>query len=298
MNTSQLCHKALYYRNVDEYLAGCIPFVEEGLRAGEAVLVAVPEPNLSLLRAALPRAGVRFANMARSGRNPGAIIPWVLHAFLADQLKWARVIGEPIWPGRTDVEYPACVQHEALINVALADRPATILCPYDQARLPPSVIEDANRTHPMLTTGTSPDYADPSDIVAAFNQPLPPPPKSAATLVFGAEDLRTVRAFVVEHAPLPFDRLIDVEMAVNEIATNAVAHTPGPGVLRIWTEPGLVVCEVSDPGRFTNELAGRLPPPFGSGRGRGLLLANHVCDLVRRYSGPDGTTIRLQLNQA
>ena len=36
--------------------------------------------------------------------------------------KHVRVIGEPIWPGRSDLEYPACVQHEALINRAFAVR--------------------------------------------------------------------------------------------------------------------------------------------------------------------------------
>jgi anti-sigma regulatory factor (Ser/Thr protein kinase) len=236
--------------------------------------------------------------MAHAGRNPGAIIPWVLHDFLAKQSTGpARVIGEPIWPGRSATEYPACVQHEALINVLLADRKATILCPYDQARLPPEAIADAMTTHPRLTTGDSPSYTDPAAVVAAFNQPLPPPPYFAAVLDYGPDDLRKVREFVTQHANLPTERLIDLELAVNEIATNAVSHTPGPGVVRVWNEPGVLVCEISDPGPFTNTLAGRLPPPAGSGRGRGLLLANNVCDLVRRYTGQDGTTIRLCMNQ-
>ena len=47
-----------------------------------------------------------------------------------------------MWVGRSAVEYPACVEHEALINLALADRPVTILCSYDAARLEPAVLTD------------------------------------------------------------------------------------------------------------------------------------------------------------
>jgi anti-sigma regulatory factor (Ser/Thr protein kinase) len=300
MTTSQLLHTALLYADPDDLVTGALPFIHDGLAAGEPVLVAVPEPNLTLLRAALGDSddGVRFVDMARAGRNPAAIIPWVLHPFLAEHPSGhARIIGEPIWSGRTDIEYPVCVQHEALINVVLADHSATILCPYDLSALPPDVIAHAEGTHPRLGTDISAGYADPSAIVASFNQPLPAPPPFAATLTFRADDLREVRAFVLKHADLPTEQLIDLEMAVNELATNAVAHTPGPGTIRIWAEPGRFICDISDPGPFTNELAGRLPPSPSSGRGRGLLLANHVCDLVRRYSGPSGTTIRLHVRR-
>lgn len=56
-----------------------------------------------------------------------------------------RVIGEPIRPGRSDVEYPACVQHEVLINMTFADCAATILCPYDVVGLDPAVVADAHQ---------------------------------------------------------------------------------------------------------------------------------------------------------
>jgi hypothetical protein len=73
-------HEALYYGDLDEYLTGTLPFVREGLAQGEAVLVAVPEPRLGELRAALGTdiADVRFIDMADAGRNPNRIIPWVL----------------------------------------------------------------------------------------------------------------------------------------------------------------------------------------------------------------------------
>lgn len=299
-------HEALFYRDAAEYVAGTVLFVRAGLDAGEPVLIAVPSANLSLVRDALgdDAERVRLADMTRAGRNPGRIIPHVLHAFLEENRgDRVRVIGEPIWAGRSATEYPACVQHEALINLAFAGRPATILCPYDARGLTESALSDAERTHPVLVDGDvralSDGYGDPGAVVEAFNQPLPAPPVPAPTLVYNASQLSGVRRFVVEHAGkagLAPDRLDDFEMAVNEVATNAVAHTPGPGTLRLWSEPGVVVCEISDPGRFTNLLAGRIPPPPSSGGGRGLLLVNHVCDLVRLHAEPTGTKIRLYMN--
>ena len=117
-----------------------MPFIRDGLAAGEPVAVAVPGPNLRLIRDALgaDAAQVLLRDMTVAGRNPGRIIPTVLLAFAnAHPGRRVRLIGEPIWPGRSAAEYPACAQHEALINAAFAGRPATILCPYNTELLNP-----------------------------------------------------------------------------------------------------------------------------------------------------------------
>src|SRR2546423_1576759 len=186
-------HPALFYAGPDEYLAGTVPFIEAGLAAGEPVMVAVPGDNLERIRAALGPAANRVVlhNMQLAGRNPGRIIPGVLLAFAAAHAGrpvriigepiWAGrsraggppagsapagrpasggapaagrvgIAGEPIWAGRSPLESPACAQHEALINTAFAGRDATILCPYDTTRLDPDWVRDAYRTHPVVWT--------------------------------------------------------------------------------------------------------------------------------------------------
>jgi anti-sigma regulatory factor (Ser/Thr protein kinase) len=300
-------HEALLYADTDEYLAGTLSFLRAGLAADEPSLVAVPGANLALIRDGMgATAGqVRFVDMSEAGRNPGRIIPSVLHAFVDQHTpRRVRIIGEPIWPGRSATEYPACVQHEALINDAFAGRSATILCPYDSKGLDPDVIGDAARTHPIMVHGDdrrpSDGYADPGDVVAAFNRPLPEPAGSPPMLTFDVEDLPAVRQFVAHHATrmgLPAERIGDVQLAINELATNSIIHAGGPGVLRVWydAEGGHVVCEIRDSGRFTDRLAGRIPPSVTSEGGRGLLLVNYLCDLVRVHTGEAQTTIRLYL---
>ena len=245
--------------------------------------------------------------MTDAGRNPGRIIPRLRCAFVDEHpAQSTRVIGEPIWAGRSAAEYPACVQHEALINVAFADRPVTIVCPYDTARLDPAVLADAECTHPLLIEHgqwrPNPDFADPATVVQSFNQPLPEPAEVPTTLVFTAPDgprqVRRVTHEVAEREGLTGRRLTDLLLAVNEIAVNTLLHTGRPGIFSIWRDRGEIVCQVHDSGHLADPLAGRHhPAPYdlAEAGGHGLRLVHDVCDLVRVHTQPDATTIRLHM---
>jgi anti-sigma regulatory factor (Ser/Thr protein kinase) len=295
-------HPALFYRGDAEYLAGTVPFVLDGLAAGAPVAVAVPGRNLELLRAELGAEAERvlLMDMTEAGRNPGRIIPGVLRSFADDHPdQQVRIIGEPIWASRSELEYPACVQHEALINAAFTGRDVTILCPYDAARLTPEVLADAEATHPVLIDSAgqrdSAAYA-PDQVVAAYNRPLPDPDLPAdAFTVTSAADVGVVRRVARDHARdagLPADRVADVELVVTELATNSIEHGGGVGTVRLWTDDGLLVCEVRDQGTFADPLAGRRPAQLNQIRGRGLLLVNHLADLVRLHTNVAGTVLR------
>ncbi len=305
--TTSFDHPVLFYRDAEEYLAGTVPFVTAGLAAGEPVMVAVPGANLDLIRHGLGPAAdrVRMHDMADAGRNPGRILPGVLLAFAATHSgQRVRIIGEPIWPGRTEVEYPACVQHEALINAAFHQREAAVLCPYDAANLDQEAIDDAYRTHPVIAEAAarrpSPAYADPALVAAEFNRPLPDPPDHALSMEIDTDTLAVLRRFVTDHAGaagLDPERTIDLAIAVNELATNTLEHGGGDGSLAAWPEDGHLVCQLRDSGHIGDPLAGRIPAPPDQPRGRGLVLVNQVCDLVRIHTTPDGTTIRLQMRR-
>jgi len=298
-----LRHDALFYLGDEDYVAGIRSFVEAGLAAGEPVLIAVPGARLDLLRAAFTQAELRFVDMARDGRNPAWIIPGVLHAFDAEHGgRRVRIVGEPIWPERSATVYPRCVQHEALINIVLADRPVSILCPYDAVRLGVDAIADAASTHPFLIRDgdrqPSAGYGCPEEVVDAFNVPFPAPSPSAATLFFDASGLSGMRAMVAAlatEAGLSADRVEDLRIATNEIATNAVVHSGRPAVVRVWPDEEGVVCEVTGTSVLTDRLAGRIPPAPAADRGRGLFLANYLCDLVQVHTDETSTTVRLHV---
>lgn len=302
---STFVHPALLYADPVEYLAGTIPFIQGGLDGGEPVMVAVPGDNLDLIRSALgvDAKHVVLRDMGVAGRNPGRIIPAVLLAFAAEHAgKPVRVIGEPVWAGRSAAEYPACAQHEALINAAFRERDAAILCPYDTSRLDPVWLADAYRTHPVMWTPTarwdSPHYTDPYAVAASFAVPLGAAPAGAATIEVRRGTLAAIRRFAADRAReagLHPDRVDDLTIAVSELAANSVVHADG-GTLAVWTEDGQLLCQVDDTGHIDDPLAGRVPVAADEATGgRGLLLVNQLCDLVRMHSRPGATSVRLYL---
>jgi len=80
---------------------------------------------------------------------------------------WVRVVGEPVWLGRSRAEVAAWMRYESILNLSLAMSPATIMCPYDARSLPDRVVESARRNHPEMvrdgTAASSPAYHDPED---------------------------------------------------------------------------------------------------------------------------------------
>jgi len=300
-------HDALFYTDAASYRSGCLDFVRAGLEQDEPVLVAVPQPGLGLLRSALSEAEsarVRTADMAQAGRNPGRIIGTVLTAFVREHAgQRVRIIGEPIWAGRTEDEYPACAEHEALINVALGDAPAYILCPYDVRRLGREWLTDATRTHPTLAADgerwTSPAYTAPVALAAYLDQPPEPAPPEADVLVIGpTTGPSTARRFVHDYAQatgMSEGRLRNLRTAVQELVVNTVVHAGGSGLLMIWTVGRQVVCQVQDGGRITDPLVGRRPPAPPA-VGHGLFTVHQVCDLVRVHRRREGTLVRIHVN--
>jgi anti-sigma regulatory factor (Ser/Thr protein kinase) len=304
-----LRHWALFYRDVAEYTGGVLPFLRAGLAAGEPVAAAVPAYRLAELRTSLGHDArhVRLLDMTEEGRNPGRIIAGVLRAFVDEHPdRRVRIVGEPVWPARTDVEYPACVQHEALINLALADRDATILCPYDAAGLDLHVLADAVATHPVLVdeSGERPSPAyDPAHMIGAYNVALDSVEERAPAtrFMFSVSNLRQTRQYAVAQGRrlgLSEAALADLELIVSELASNSVLHGGGRGTLCVWAADGHLVCEVRDAGVITDPLAGRRRPSADRPGGRGLLLVNHLADLVRVHTGQAGTTMRVYLRTA
>jgi anti-sigma regulatory factor (Ser/Thr protein kinase) len=304
LSADPFVHPALFYRGDDEYLAGTVPFVTDGLAAGEPVAVAAPAANLALLRDALGSdAGqVRMLDMTDVGRNPGRIIPGVLRAFAdAHRDGHVRIIGEPIWPQRSDHEYPACVQHEALINHAFTGRHVTILCPYDAQRLDPLVLADAARTHPLLLDAAGQQHSDayaPDEVIAAYNHDLDAP-AGATTIAVDARSLVGLRRMAAEMTArlgLSAQRRDDVLLVLTELATNSIEHARSVATVLLGTEGDHLVCQVRDTGHLTDPLVGRRPEAAGQIRGRGLLMVNQLADLVRVHTSPQGTTIEARFS--
>ena len=254
-------HEALLYDGAESLLAGAAPFV----RTDEPVLIAArPDSPLRALD----------AEFAEIPRNPARIIP-LWRDFVDAHDGPVRGIGEPIWAGRSGTELVECQLHEALLNRAF-DQDFTLLCPYDTATLDEAVILEARRSHPHVDGAPSHSYREAGFPLA----PLPPPPPGAHLLGFDLDSLHEVRRFVDVHGGDP-----DFVLAIDELAANSIRHGGGRGIVRLWTDRGSLVCEVRDQGRIADPLAGRHRPADDAVGGRGLWIANQVCDLVQIRPG-------------
>ena len=300
----RLVHAAFFYRDVDQYLGTLAPFILEGVALGEQVLVAVPPEKLQLLRRALggQPPGVRLSDMAEGGGNPARMFTLFADATASDPNQPVRMVGEPVWPGRHGDVYAACVENEALWNMAFADRPLVTLCPYDAAGLDAAVVADARATHPQIWDGGAvvPNTDFEGDAaLRRCEEELSTDPAAARFSVDALTDLTPARAFAraqAESLGLPADRMADLELIVGELTANSLKYTGGGCSLALWPKTGGMVCEVRDGGRLDDPLAGRRPAGVHATGGRGLMLVNAMADLVRIQRKSDGTVVQAHLD--
>jgi anti-sigma regulatory factor (Ser/Thr protein kinase) len=297
-----LRHMSFFYQSLADYRAALSPFVRAGLAHREPVLLAVPQPSVALPDwPAGSSALLTVTDMAELGRNPARIIP-ALRSFAERHLGHrARIITESVWPGRSPAEAQEAARNDALVDLALADMRATVVCPFAATGLPAAALSDATRAHQwqLQQEAVRPNsqYSALDNAPAAISVPLAPVPPEADTVQY-TTDLRPVRAMVTaacHRAGLSVMQTTDMTLAVSEIAANTLRHTKAGGVTQAWLCDGELLCQISDTGHITDPLAGILKPAADQPGGLGLWLVNQLCDLVELRTGDTGTVIRLHI---
>lgn len=168
-----LGHLALIYDSDEQFLAAALPFVVEGASRSDGVLVVTAPRRLGLLRDAIGDVGVvEFIDWSAGYDSPtGALNRY--RAFVTERSErgapWVRILGEPLWAGRTDTEVEEWIRYESMINLSFATLPATIICPYDARSVPDRVLAGARCTHPEVAdpdgAATSLAYREPEDLL-------------------------------------------------------------------------------------------------------------------------------------
>jgi transcriptional regulator with XRE-family HTH domain len=167
-------HQALLYRLDEELLDSAVPFIAAGIDRREPVLAVTTKANVKLLRERLEPAGeqVEFAESETWYTEPAAALE-SYRSFAAAKLEagapWVRIVGEPVWAGRSRPEVRLWTRYESLLNLVFASWPVTILCPYDERSVRPQIVSEACRTHPHTIAkgrvADSSDYAIPGGFI-------------------------------------------------------------------------------------------------------------------------------------
>jgi anti-sigma regulatory factor (Ser/Thr protein kinase) len=294
-------HEAMPYDSVEDLLAQVSEFLEPGLRRGEVVMVVVEQAKTAAFRNAFGRR-VEVSAMDEVAPNPGRLVSLWQQFLERSCAPGDRVwgVGEPVYPGRPPAELVEAQIHERLLDRAFADSPYHLLtvCPYDIDGLSPDVLDEMERSHLYILEGgqttENPRFRPEDQAIFDGELPAPPIPEDWFT-PFTAVGLAGLRRDLAEQARdlgVRSERIPDLLLAVNEIATNSVLYAGG-GSLGVWPDDGHMVCEVRDRGYIRDELVGRKRPDPAQERGRGIWITHQVSDLVQLRSGPSGTRVRI-----
>jgi transcriptional regulator with XRE-family HTH domain len=167
---TMLEHSAFCYRTDDQFRSIIGPFLAEGVERSEAVLVVTTAANIELAREHLGEDAqrVEFVDSSDWYSTPIAALRGFrsfCDARLNDGSEWVRVVGEPVWAGRSDGEARVWTRYESLFNLVFSAFPLTVICPYDERSVAPEIVRQAHLTHLNTVddrgTSQNPDYTDP-----------------------------------------------------------------------------------------------------------------------------------------
>jgi anti-sigma regulatory factor (Ser/Thr protein kinase) len=309
-SSGRYLHDALFYDDREQLVATAVPFLLEGLDAGDAAVVATSAETASLLREAVdgdPRVHVLERGDVYRARTPTAITTFrqLAEQRLTEGVRRVRVVGEVNF-GDTERDWLEWQRYESVINEALSNWPLWGLCVFDTQRLPEPVVESARKTHPWVTTATSrsanPEFVAPADYLRSLPIPAEPlqdtPPRLWASDVADFVGLRHAVAAELSTVDASRDTIEDYLLAVDEMTSNAVRHGKPPVSLRLWVGEDRIVCSIDDQGPGSDDPFAGYGPAHGndlSRGGMGLWLARQLCDHVDISGDDDGAHVRLTI---
>jgi anti-sigma regulatory factor (Ser/Thr protein kinase) len=303
-------HAAAVYGSAEDLRRRVLPFLRDGLAAGDTAVAIVSTEAAEHLGAALgaDRHEVRWQLPDVDYRSLGPMFAG-LRSYLADQSdagNRVRLLAENATDsdaGRTQ----AYLRFEAASNDVLGAYGHPWACLYDRRRYPASVLDHVTQVHPYLldldgaTTGSE-AYLRPDTYLDAHPGPLSAvPPRVPFDVWFTtpAELVEVRRATAAAAAALGLcaDDGDDLELAAAEALTNAVRHGEQPCRVRLWTTSDRVVLRVDDQGPGDDIATKGFHPPdptCGHLGGMGVWMIRQVADTVHVASGSAGTAVEIQ----
>lgn len=298
-------HEAGFYASDAEFAALIVPFAEEGVAAGEPVIIGYDDRKAGLLRSWLTDpSGVEFIADKGLYATPARAIATYRRLFefhVAMGAGQIRIAGDVPHPGNGG-RFEGWDRYEWAVNTVWQDFPVWGLCLYDTTTTPPAVLEVVERTHPRLRSPSGQGRASHRYREGRVFEALPavPDPLEATTPLV---ELINPHAADTRHAlarigwsQIPSATLTDLIIGTSEAVTNARRHGKPPVTVRIWTAPDRVVVSVHDTGPGpADPLAGLVPAVQGTiSSGIGLWLT-HQLDIDTALSHTSsGFTVRLR----
>ena len=290
-----------------------LPFVHDGLAAGESMQVVATPATVACLSEALGVAAGRVRwNLPGVGYRRLGPMFGGLREHLARQARTGervRLVAEGP-PGGDPARTGAYLRFEAASNEVLGAFGFPWTCLYDRRRYPAAVLEQVGQVHPQVLgpagdRSNSPGFTEPDVFLRAHPGLLSSVP-AAVPLdrgVSAAPELTAARREAMASVTalgLPVADADDFELAAAEVLSNAVRHGERPCRLRVWATGSHVVIRVDDQGAGDDlPTRGFRPPDPARGRlgGMGMWMIRQLADVVHVHTGPEGTAVEVQFQR-
>lgn len=303
-------HEAGFYRSDAEFGALIIPFVEEGVAAGQPVILGYDDRKASLLRSWLsdPDAVTFITGNTLYATPARAIASYrqLFEQFTTAGATQIRIAGDVPHEGNGGA-FPGWDRYESAINTVWGQHPIWSRCLYDTTTADARVLDAAKRTHPRIVLPSGHYLPSQQYQTSAEFEPLPPDPDpledSVPAIEMADPSAAQVRHAVtgIAHGQLLDAALQDLVIGASEAVSNARLHGRPPVTVRIWAAAGRVVVRIRDSGPGPGDpLAGLVPVrarPDLEGAGLWVI---HMLDNLEAaiFNSADGFTVRLAAGRA
>ncbi len=298
-------HEASIYASDAELRDTALPFLCDGLDAHEPTYVILGPHGDNLVRRELgEREGLHYLLATDVYVNPAKTVQGyrdVLATEVAAGAEQIRFITEVPHPGTGSV-WDWWGRYEAAVNEIFASLPVWAICTYDERTTPGDVLDEVLRTHPFLAGpggehAANEGYESPSAFLAQRARPYIDPLEAGEPMVELTDPslAEARRAAVAVTDPLFGSETADnLALAVSEVVANAQRYGRPPVVLRLWSGPDRIVATIKDSGAGIHDATiGLAPVDSDQSGGRGLWIANQLCDHLAITRSHDGFLVRL-----
>lgn len=180
-------HVSAFFHNKDEEFRMLVPFILEGLAAGEKAIHIVQNDLRERYRRRMTEAGVDIDAVERSGQlevisfptfpQRGIInhheaielIDHLLHASVERGYRRTRVVGEMDWVVEDEIRDDELIALEARLDEVYMRYDVWVICAYDLSHFSGAVVIDILRTHPAVMVGgilqNNPFYVPPAQML-------------------------------------------------------------------------------------------------------------------------------------
>jgi anti-sigma regulatory factor (Ser/Thr protein kinase) len=303
-------HDSAFYDSDDEFRQLYVPFLLDGVKAGEPVFVLLEPKKSDLLHDAVGETtGTSYLPFDQLYERPVTTIRLFHETVAAEVVKGVeqiRFIGEVPHPGM-GAAWDWWGQYESVCNTTFSELPIWAMCAYDMRTTLEAIIDEAIRAHPYIATidgrhEHNPRYEEPATFVrnrtCGYVDPLEKTAPAVDLVDPTVRDARRAAIGVATRSALDQSAIDGLSLAVTEVVANAQLHGESPLRVRMWGNPDRAVVAVTDQGDgLRDPTSGLVAVAHEDGGGRGLWIANQLCSHVSMDYSEAGFTVRLVVGQ-